>query len=113
MSPICILCKFHGLEPEVWVGAREAYKVVRKSPAASAVYLFGAVQLKCTSRAYTCFLWLPEFVCPIDLRRLGSKGQLEKSKLCMLGTIAVQMMFIVCLGLAKGFFSRSRSKEFH
>ena len=40
MSPICILCKFYGLEPEVWVGAREAYKVVRKSPAASAVFGF-------------------------------------------------------------------------
>ena len=38
------------------------------------VYLLGAVQLKCTSRAYTCFLWLPEFVCPIDLGHLGSKG---------------------------------------
>jgi len=38
------------------------------------VYLLGAVQLKCTSGAYTCFLWPPEFVCPIDLGHLGSKG---------------------------------------
>jgi len=34
------LGKFHGLEPEVWVGARETDKVVRKSPAASAVFGF-------------------------------------------------------------------------
>ena len=34
MSPICVFGKFHGLEPEVWVGARETDKVVRKSPAA-------------------------------------------------------------------------------
>ena len=40
MSPICVLGKFHGLEPEVWVGARETDKVVRKSPAASAVFGF-------------------------------------------------------------------------
>jgi hypothetical protein len=29
----------------------------------------------------------------------------------MLGTIAVRMMSIVCLGLAKEFFGRSSSKE--
>ena len=40
MSPICVLGKFHGLEPEVWVGARETDKVIRKSPAASAVFGF-------------------------------------------------------------------------
>jgi len=40
VSPICVLGNFHGLKPGVWVGARETDKVVRKSPAASAVFGF-------------------------------------------------------------------------
>ena len=41
MSPICVLGKFHGLEPEILVGAGETDQVVCKSPTAGAVYGFG------------------------------------------------------------------------
>jgi len=41
VSPICVLGKFHGLEPEILVGAGETDQVVCKSPTAGAVYGFG------------------------------------------------------------------------
>jgi len=41
VSPICVLGNFHGLEPEILVGAEKTDRVVCKSPTAGAVYGFG------------------------------------------------------------------------